>query len=362
MKTIILVAGIDYEFKGVDFRVLCNRRMEKLLRKNTKNEDMVFKIFDFRKGEVVTHESFYSGGLRTVKSTSLSPPPFSQITKKTNYEKALGSDGEPHYTFKDGQRGTMSILDVYKAVQKVGVDAPNTLFELSFFSHAWMGGPILVNSNDDGRFSTGNIQLRLLSSNARDPDDMDPRVKDFSAPTMDARALANFQTAFHSDGYVWIWGCAFVEELNRILCKIENHPSYRASGLGNNTVFEFTNLNAGQVELLEKWLGSELDGPFPDKGKVKISFKFLKHFFCKFTTASYSHHIAKAAKVKTFGAVMGTDAGYDTGAGLPLMSVSRTRWARHINFYKEYLGFSFDPEGRFYGEYSPEFNCTAPSL
>ena len=32
-------------------------------------------------------------------------------------------------------------------------------------------------------------------------------------------------------------------------------------------------------------------------------------------------------------------------------------FARHFKFYKSYLGFKFDPEGRKYGEFSPGFSC-----
>ena len=51
-------------------------------------------------------------------------------------------DGETHHFFKNGQSGMMSVTDVYAAVQAIGSSDPGTLLELSFFSHAWHGGPL----------------------------------------------------------------------------------------------------------------------------------------------------------------------------------------------------------------------------
>jgi hypothetical protein len=363
-KNVILVAGVDYEFKGVDFRLFCDNRVKRLLASNNKSkDDMTFQIFDFRKGEVVTQETTFPGGKRTDKITKLSPSPFKAISK-ANYDATV-SGGETHYHFKDGQKGIMSITDIYEAVQKVGINAPNTLVELSFFSHSWMGGPILVNSFDDGSFTINlppfSTPISLpLPGGMRDPDDMDPRAsKDFVPPTMDATQLGNFKKAFHSDGHVWIWGCAFPRLVHEILHKLEHHPKYKDSGLGDDEVFKFTNFNDAQAEVLERFLSGALGGPFPDRKNIEIKFKFLKHFFCLITVASYTHNIAKNANVKAFGGVMGTYSDYDTGP-LPLMSVYKG-FAKHFTFYKNYLGFTFDPEGRKYGAYLPGFSCPTPS-
>jgi len=364
MKHLILVAGVDYEFKGVDFRLFCNNRMKRILSSNRKKEDLTFQIFDFRRGEVATHEFTYPAGKRVEKTTKLTPSPFKSIST-ANYDKRVSSDGEAHYYFKDSQRDTMSILDIYRAVQKVGIGAPGTLAELSIFSHGYYGGPILVNSKDDGHINIITPPSTVpgpfpLPSGARDPDDMDPRSsKDFIPPTMDATALGNFQSAFSKDSYIWIWGCAFPRVVHEILHKIEGHPTYKERGLGDDTVFKMKNFNSAQADYLEMWVSPALGGPFPDKRNIEIKFKFLKYFFCQMTETSYSQHIANNAKVKVYGAVQGTYSEYDSGM-LPLMRVHKG-FARHFTFYKNYLGFNFDSEGRKYGEYKPGFACTIPS-
>jgi len=364
MRQFILVAGVDYEFNGVDFRLFCDNRMKRLAARNKKNEDLTFRILDVRKGEVTTHELTFPMGKRVEKITKLTPSPFKGISK-ANYDRTVVA-GETHYRFKEGQRDKMSVLDVYRTLQQVGVDAPGTLAELSVFSHAWMGGPILVNSFDDGIIHltvpspVGRFRVPLsLPSGARDPDDMDPRAaKDFVAPTMTAAALANLQAAFHPDGFIWIWGCAFPRVVHQMLHRIERHPSYKDRGVPDDEVFRISNFESAHADTLEDWLLPER-GPIPDKTKIEIEFKFLTHFFCKVTEASYTHAIARNAKVKAFGGLMGTYSDYDKGT-LPLMSVHKG-FARHFTFYQNYLGFGFDPEGRKYGEYKPTFVCTPPS-
>ncbi len=361
MKRFIYVAGMDYEFKGVDFRVFADSRLKRRINANKAKEELTFTIFDVRRGEVATTVVTYPSGKKT-ESKSKSTP-FAPLSK-ANYDSST-SGGVTHYAFKNGQRDKMSIVEIYKAVQKIGADDPRSLVELSIFSHAYYGGPILVNSYDDNSITsvvpgTSTPVFTLVPAGARDPDDMDPRPsKDFIAPTMGAVQLALFQKAFAPDGFVWIWGCAFPTLVHRILHKIENHPKYKDKGIGDEELFNFKNLETDIADYLESFLSPALGGPFPDKKNIDLKFKFLKYFFCLMTVSTYLHHVAVNSKVKTFGANVGTYAEYDSGL-LPLMNV-HNGFVRHFTFYRNYLGFSFDPEGRRYAEYSPAFVCTAPS-
>jgi hypothetical protein len=360
MKQLVLVAGMDYEFHGVDFRIYCDSRVKRTVAANRAKQDLTFTIFDVRRAEVVTHEVTYPAGKRTQKVSKLTPSPFKALSR-ANFDRFL-VNGEAHFRLKDSQRGLMSILDVYQAVQKIGVDAPGTLAELSIFSHGFMGGPILVNSTDDGVM---NVRIPPMSSSfrvvlaaaARDPDDFDARIKDFSAPTMDAAALADFTNAFHADGHIWIWGCAFPRVVHEILHKIEHHPAYRPRGLGDDVRFRFRNLSDYQAEVLETGLQGVVP-PFPDRRNIELEFKFLKHFACRVTRAGFSQQVASRTGITTYGAPMGTYSEYDKGP-LPLMHVHKG-FTRHFTFYKNYLGFAFDPEGKKYAKHIPGFTCPAP--
>jgi hypothetical protein len=341
MKRFVLVGGYDYERKGVDFRIFCDSRVKRMIAANTAKEDLSFQVFDVRRGEVVTRDVTYPGGSRSESVARTQP--FDPITA-AHYDRIV-SGTHVRYRFKDGQSGMMSVTDVYAAVRAIGASNPGELFELSFFSHAWHGGPILLNSDDDG------LAAGVPVGAARDPDDKDPRHKDFRPPNMTAAQLKEFQDAYRPDGFSWSWGCAFPRDVHEILHKLEHHRDYRSSGLADDKEFKFTNLRANHIALLERVLGIFLLQP----RDVRLTFKELKRFFCLMTQASYTHHLAVQSKKKAFGGVIGTYSEYDTGR-LPLMHVEPS-FARHFKFYESYLGFKFDPEGRRYGEFSPGFSC-----
>jgi hypothetical protein len=354
VKQFVLVAGVDYEFKGVNFRIFVNNRMTRMLRANTGKEELTFHLFDVRSGEVERHAVTYPSGKRTIGVTR--PASFDAVSKR-NYDRS-GTGADVRYRFKDGQPGVMSVTDVYAAVRAIGRDDPGTLHELSFFSHAWHGGPILVNSFDDGQVlgppasPGGPPTVVAVLGGARDPDDKDPRApKDFVPPTMSAAQLQEFRDAYHADGHNWSWGCSFPRVIHEILHKLQTHRSYKASGLADADRFLFTNFRANHVSMLESFLGTT----FPTPRRVELTFAQLKHFFCLVTVASYNHHLAVASQRRTFGGVIGTYSEYDSGA-LPLMHVHRG-FTRHFRFYRNYLGFTFDPEGRNYGAFEPGFTC-----
>jgi hypothetical protein len=364
MEHFLFVAGVDYEFKGVDFRIFSDNRVRRLIAGNTGKKELRFDVYDVRRGELATTEVSYPGSKKVEKKTITTP--FRAVSRAASYD-AVTSNGETHYHFKNGQYDVMSVTDIYAAVSAIGTAAKHSLRELSFFSHGWMGGPILVNSFDD---RTGQITIPsflggppvplayTVPSTNRDPDDRDPRPQlDFIAPTMDAAALSSFSDAFHADGFVWLWGCAFPRLIHQILHKIERNTAYRDSGLANDVDFQLTNLNKDEADLLERALIPAV-GAFPDKKKIELKFKHIRHFVCRATQACYAHQLASRTGVSTFGAPLGTYSEYDSGK-LPLMHV-HTGFTRHFNFYKNYLGLEFDSEGRHYGKHTPGFTCPVP--
>ncbi|MFD3521444.1 hypothetical protein [Streptomyces sp. NPDC058653] len=341
MKQFVLVAGYEKPPKQLPFRAYCENRVRQHLVANKAKEDLVFQIFDVGKGEVVIRRFTYPGGRQT--ETVAAVRSFERITR-AHY------DGN---AFKDEQDGVMSVLEVYAAVQAIGRAAPGTLMELSFLSHGYAGGPVLVDSTDDGQVeradSAGVRQLILDLGDRRDPDDHDPRVKDFREVNMRPAEFAAFRAAYHPDGFNWSWGCAFNHQVNEILHKMEHHPDYRSAGLPDTKILLFDNLTRANVANLSLMLGTR----FPDHRKVELPFGELKLFFRRHILDSYSHALAVASGRITFGGLIGTFSEPD-GAPRPLMRVNG-RFTRHFTFYRNYFGFGFDPERRGYGAYDPAF-------
>lgn len=358
MKQILLVAGVDFEFSGVDFRLLADNRRKFLGRKNTKHEDLRVITMDVRSGEVEVREITFPGGKRTenVKSTT----PFTTVSK-ASYATAGG-----HTRFKPGQYTVMSITDVYAKIIDIGANDPGSLAEFSVFSHGWMGGPILVDSDDDRQMEitipvpTGTpVTLTVpLPGTMRDPDDKDARPQlDFIAPTMDAAALKQFKAAFASDGFAWLWGCAFPRVIHHTMWAMEHAKSYMSYGLGGDVVLNLRAVTTDDVDFLNKILASKLKKPLAGTS-VSVEFKYLKWMFCIANQSCYAFALANAASIDVRAAALGTYAEYDTG-GDRLMNV-HSGFTAHFRFYKNYLGFTFDPEGRRYGVYKASLSCTTP--
>jgi hypothetical protein len=172
MKQILLVAGVDFEFHGVDFRSLADNRRALLERKNTKHDDLRFITMDVRSGQVEVRDITFPSGKRT--ETVASTTPFTPVT-----QASYGANAAGQVRLKPALYTVMSITDVYARVRDIGSKDPGTLVELSFFSHGWMGGPILANSNDDrlmtlmipNPFGPATPMTVAVTGNARDPDD-----------------------------------------------------------------------------------------------------------------------------------------------------------------------------------------------
>ena len=358
-KWVVLVAGFDYERNGIDFESIALTRMRLLIRRNVAAQQKAktplatvidtaprFVLFDFKSGVVRKSVATQPKGDRMWTEIARFQP-----VSTANY--SARADGRR--VFDTDQAGRMSITDVYRHVQDLGTTEPGSLSELSFLSHGWIGGPILVNSDD----SLGS------GTDVRDANDKDARSdKDFIAPTMDAAALATFRAAFDPNGFVWVWGCSFANSPRQVLHRILSSSKYKKTKLGdlvNSDSFRFT-FPREHAELFffvdpEFFPARGADGEFPltfDRTLDKI-----KSFFFARLSESYCNSAALGAQVPCFGALPGTYSDYEQGPDLPVMLVPTKippyadNFAGSIRFYTTYVGVSLDPEGRNYGRYDP---------
>ena len=364
MKQFLLVAGVDYEFKGVNFRTLADNRRRFLERRNTAKADVRFVTMDVRAGQVEIREVTFPGGKRneTVSSTT----PFATVGPASYQTLPDGST-----RFKPGQWNAMGITDVYQRVQDIGASIPGSLAELSIFSHGWMGGPILVDSDDDRTMEVTLPAMPPLTSSpttvslavqgfARDPDDKDGRPGlDFRPPTMDPSMLDLFRKAFDGSGIAWLWGCSFPRTIHHTLWAMEQAKGYSASGLGDDAVLQMPAVVDDDIAFLNRFLVGALPPFPPHSSSISIAFKHLKLAMCRASQSCYATALANAANVNVHAAPVGTYAEYDTSGDM-LMNVFRN-FTAHFTFYKNYLGFSFDPENRRYAVYTPGRTCPVPA-
>ncbi|WP_257455891.1 hypothetical protein [Archangium lipolyticum] len=119
-----------------------------------------------------------------------------QGTVKTH----LGNYKTPANVQKRYLDNSISIKHVYDYIIELGSKAPGALKEFHIFSHAWAGGPILVETYEAPLYDDGGARAAQ-----RDPNDKDPRLKDFDPINMPR--LKEFKAAFASDAIAKVWGC-----------------------------------------------------------------------------------------------------------------------------------------------------------
>jgi hypothetical protein len=314
-KIYVFVAGVDYGFGRADFREFCKGRQSLIKTHNTAHDDLRFITFDVQSGKVYTADVTFAAGKS--KTTTTWKKPFDPVTD-ASYHKPKARDH--HRVFKAGQPGVMSIVDVYKAVREIGKSQPNTLFELSLFSHAYMRGPILVNSGGGRR---------------RSSDDKDPRMYDFDPPAMSSRDLQLFQKAFHTGGIAWIWGCNFPREIHSFLVDMVRNANYHHTGVKDSTKLTFR-LSDKEADSLSKTNPTIV--PKGSAGKrIDISFGDVRRLVCALNRNTYAFKIATKAKVRTFAAPVGFSSDYNK-AGMYVVELKDRK-----RFYENYMGVKFDP-------------------
>jgi hypothetical protein len=331
-KQFILIAGFDYEFSKLSFRTICERRKKQIISAN-KGNDLTITTYDFGAGEIETTGIIYQGGKSTESTSKVNT--HTALTKQM-FDKP--GSGHKEWHFKKGQSGMMTITDVYNDIVTLGLTQPGSLHELHFFSHGWIGGPILVNSTD-----------RFPYSSLRSADDVDPRVtKDFSAPQFTPVQQQAFKDAFNAGAFSWCWGCAFPDIVNRILYKLEHNRGYKETGLHDDDYLTFTNLLDDELDDIELRVG----GKVPDRKKVELQLKALKIYLASHFEGSYYYSLAVGTAKKVYASAPGTYAEFDSDNKRGLLTVSST-FTKHLRFYANYMGLQQAPENRRYIIYDP---------
>jgi hypothetical protein len=350
IQNVMLVAGFNYEnAKNPVFLERCTNRMARMLNSRSTSGELVFTLFDVG-GGLIRQSSVDP---KTKNRSWIELSRFTPVTTANYSSFVTGQENE----FDQNSLGTMSITNVYDFVKDIGA-GPNkgTLLELSFFSHGWSGGPILVNSFESKAQTTG-----------RDPADKDARLwKDFVTPYMDATELAKFRAAFAATGIVWTWGCAFYRPANIILSRLFKTSKYSStppSAIKDTDKFtlnfsEDTTKPRGKADfddIVNDLLpGGKLSGR---SYSITATFRTIKNAFKTLVADTYSTQVAAATGAKTFGALPGTSADYEKSVRLPLMVIPTRKppyddnFTPNLKFYKTHLGVQIDPENRGYGAF-----------
>jgi hypothetical protein len=131
---------------------------------------------------------------------------FDYAEGKRKYWRNWNGD-QPPSVAPDGTAGVSSVIDLYEYIKSLGDSSPGTLTELHFFTHADEKGPILIDTYDNS-----------ADPNARDANDKDPRIKDFSIGTvLGGPQATRFKKAFAPSSLVKLWGCTHLEQYRQMI-------------------------------------------------------------------------------------------------------------------------------------------------
>jgi len=207
--------------------------------------------------------------------------------------------------------GTISIVDFYEYLGAVGSARPGSVAEASLFSHAFIGGPVLANT-DDGH----------PSALARDASDADGRTKDFNSTNV----VSHLKAAFSSSGAYKIWGCLAVEEF---------HQSTQAAlaeiklGTGRNALFTVSFKSGPDVSVLHT--------------TINMVKREMDELFRR-SSSTYGAAAANFLGISVFQAPPGVGASFLTksigGASLQLMSTDTTTYAKVYDYFAKEFGAS----------------------
>jgi hypothetical protein len=350
---IILVAGYDCfrtDIFSFPFEDVCRNRIRRLLKqecrfatastKFTKDYSLKFTLFDVTSGIVRCNEKLNRRRYWRVIQQ------YTPISASNHIKGPSGQD-----IFVNNPTGVLSILDIYQYIQEIGINAPQSIIELSFFTHGWMGGPVLVNSYDT-----------QPHSDARDPNDKDGRrFKDFRSPNMTEGQIRAFKNAFHPSGIIWNWSCANAAScrdlLHQVLPQLPNNKLEKLSD-SHEFLLTFSEERANDYFQVDNDFFPRPLSLSTRNIEIKKTLGEIKSYLQSRCNAAYSKQIALASGVKCFGALPGTYSSFETGTRLPLLVITKNNiqsenFVAQIDFYQNYLNMEIDPEGRGYGAFLP---------
>jgi len=363
MTRIILVAGLDYTFRGLSYRQLCKNRMDFLLAANKKQEPMTFDIFDVPAGTLETHAITYPGG-KMARDVQHEEPEFTSI-KRTQYEKRykLGKAlGNATISFpKDGLRGFMPITRIYSHLLTIA-DSKEGIRELSFFTYSWGTSPAPLGSMDDRkrrvypvpRLRGSKPTVEIITDSGRDPDDFDARKLDLQLPTLTYDELHKLEIGFELEARCWIWGADFTFSddpfLTELIDALVGQRGYRSKGLKDDTTFNFSNLRPAVKDRIALVLRLAPK----DKKRFPLELSSIKEYCCKTMGGCYAQILAyRVPMLSIFSPAPGGVPKLEPGRR-PLLRIDSKdpKSKKRAEFFTNYLGMTTDPEGRGYLDYS----------
>lgn len=315
---VVFLSGTEYDSRGTSFLLFALGRRDALFREKKIDAGTLVTILSCDNRGLGTFVKAHRG---FIDVRPLPPPP--EGVRPGRAHVPLSDDTE-----KMGRAlaaaGALSIVDLYRYLSEVGELRPGSVKEVSIFSHAWEGGPILYDTND--------IDVERPRPNARSPFDFDGRPKDFAAENVEAEdGWPHMKEALAEDGVFRAFGCNAVSEYRLAIATAEANKNR-----GETAIFTY-NLFMPPFGRLERGLNR----------------KFLHRFLFQRFADPERTYLAAAAKFfdkAVIGAPPGAGSEFAVRHGIPLMRVVAKSWGKLYPYYKEHFGPEFEPSASDFDE------------
>lgn len=193
---LVFVAGVDYFSKGVVHRQFAESRMRILRMAKTIDNGAMQSLFACDERAQVFLALPASG------------PKLIEIARKQLGPRTIAEgnseDIRPGMNHLTDPAKDVSVVHCYKYLAHVGQTEPKRVKEAGLFSHSWKGGPILYNTKESAAYP---------ASDARDPNDLDARSKDYRA--VNTEGWGDMKQAFANRATFRIWGCSATRHTRR---------------------------------------------------------------------------------------------------------------------------------------------------
>ncbi len=308
---VVFLSGTEYESHGTRFLAFALGRRDALFREKKIDAGTLVTVLSCDNRGTATFVKAHRG---FVDVRPLPAPPAGLRPGRGHV--ALSDDTE-----KMGRAlqaaGALSIVDLYRYLSRVGEQRPGSVKEVSIFSHAWEGGPILYDTDD--------IDVERPRPDARSPYDFDGRSRDFLAANVQADdGWPHMKEALASDGVFRAFGCNAVREYRLAITAGE-----KVKPKGETALFSYRLF-------------------MPPFGRLerRLNRKFLcKYLFQRFADPERTY-LAAAAKFfdkSTLGAPPGAGSEFALRNGIAFMRIVPKSWGKLYPYYKEQFGPEFEP-------------------
>lgn len=264
---------------------------------------------------------------------------------------------------------SLSIANIYDYIENLGKTAKGSLVEMHIFSHAWIGGPILVNTMEYYEWDSASSKWQWLNDGKYL--DKDGRPEDFDSGISVIANLADFKAAFATDAFSMIWGCNAYASPKQIINQTRNSKHYKAMVKKPDEALLELEFNEdwgedSEAEFHELVLDKK---PYPGgKKSHKKSLNDVKKILQGILDDTYTQKLATGSDSKGLGALPGTyanlDQQYQSKFGLKLMHVPLGKDYKDylddknfdkgfvdfrpiLKFYKDHLAVQFKPDGEY---------------